>query len=103
LKSPSFWQNLMQYRCSTRSVILGEMQCDDHYYSTSHTSCLGEKDTSGEAATNHACAWRSLPPQWSDLPTCHHCFFREKIESYTFWTGLIYIHSPIRLHGVVLI
>jgi hypothetical protein len=26
------------------------------YYSTSHTSCLGEKDALGEAATNHACA-----------------------------------------------
>jgi hypothetical protein len=33
------------------------------YYSTSHTSCRGEKDAPGEAATNHACAWR--PP--------HHC------------------------------
>jgi hypothetical protein len=26
------------------------------YYSTSHTSCLGEKDALGEAAKNHACA-----------------------------------------------
>jgi hypothetical protein len=26
------------------------------YYSTSHTSCLGEKDAPGEAAKNHACA-----------------------------------------------
>jgi hypothetical protein len=30
LESPSFWQNLVQYLCSTRSVILGEMQCDEH-------------------------------------------------------------------------
>jgi hypothetical protein len=29
------------------------------YYSTSHTSCLGEKDAPGEAAKNHACARRS--------------------------------------------
>jgi hypothetical protein len=26
------------------------------YYSTSHTSCLGEKGTPGEAAKHHACA-----------------------------------------------
>jgi hypothetical protein len=26
------------------------------YYSTSHTSCLGEKAAPGEAAKNHACA-----------------------------------------------
>jgi hypothetical protein len=26
------------------------------YYGTSHTSCLGEKDAPGEAATNHACS-----------------------------------------------
>jgi hypothetical protein len=26
------------------------------YYSTSHTSCLEEKDALGEAANNHACA-----------------------------------------------
>jgi hypothetical protein len=44
-----------------------------------HTSCLGEK--------NHVCAWRSLPPLWSDLPICYHWFFREKIKSDTFWTG----------------
>jgi hypothetical protein len=30
LESPSFWQNLMQYRCSKRSVILGKMQCNEH-------------------------------------------------------------------------
>jgi hypothetical protein len=30
LESPSFWQNLMQYRCSMRSVILGEMQRNEH-------------------------------------------------------------------------
>jgi hypothetical protein len=26
------------------------------YYSTSHTSCLEQKDAPGEAAKNHACA-----------------------------------------------
>jgi hypothetical protein len=31
------------------------------YYSSSHTSCLGEKDAPGEAAINHTCAWRSPP------------------------------------------
>jgi hypothetical protein len=31
------------------------------YYSTSHTSCLGEKDAPGDAAKNHACAWRPPP------------------------------------------
>jgi hypothetical protein len=30
LESPSFWQNLMQYCCSTYPVILDEMQCDEH-------------------------------------------------------------------------
>jgi hypothetical protein len=67
------------------------VQCNatSTYYSTSLTSCLGEKGTLGEATTNHACAWRSPPPLWSDLPTCHHWFFREKIKSDTFWTGLV--------------
>jgi hypothetical protein len=60
------------------------------YYSTPHTSCLGEKDTPGEAATNHAYTWRSPQPLWSNLPTCHHWFFQEKIKSDTFWTGLVF-------------
>jgi hypothetical protein len=59
LESPSFWQNLMQYRCSTYSVIWVKCNAMSTYYSTSHTGCLGEKDAPGEAAKNHACAWRS--------------------------------------------
>jgi hypothetical protein len=50
------------------------------YYSTSHTTCLGEKDAPGEAAKNHAYTWRSPPPLWSGLPTCRQWFFREKIK-----------------------
>jgi hypothetical protein len=30
LESSIFWQYLMQYHCSTHSVILGEMQCNEH-------------------------------------------------------------------------
>jgi hypothetical protein len=48
------------------------------YYSTSHISCLGEKDAPGKAGKNHACAGRSTPPLWSYLPTFCHWFFREK-------------------------
>jgi hypothetical protein len=34
---------------------LAKCNATSTYYSTSHTSCLGEKDVPGQAAKNHAC------------------------------------------------
>jgi hypothetical protein len=88
LESPSFWQNLMH--ASHVQSYWAKCNATRMYYSTSHTSCLGEKDAPGEATSNHACTWRSPPPLWSDLPTCCHWFFWEKIKLDTFWTGFVY-------------
>jgi hypothetical protein len=81
-----WWMSWALFRIS--GSLLAKCNATSTYYSTSHTNCLGEKDAPDQGTKNHACAWRSPPPLWSDFPTCCHWFFREKIKSDTFWTGL---------------
>jgi len=67
---PSFWQNLMQYRCSSRSVIFAE----------------------NNNATRAAYTTLHLPTT-AHLP-CFISFRGKKITSDTFWTDHVQLHFP---------
>ena len=90
--SPSFWQKLMQYRCSSRSVIFAENNNATraaYTLSHSHAGCTrltlsaggGKKTTYVHEGTIHL-------PTKSHL-TCFISFRGKKIMSDTFWTGHI--------------
>ena len=91
--SPSFWQNLMQYRCPSRSVIFAENNNAMHAaYTLSHTDCArltlsagGKKSMYAHEGTLH-------------LPTTGHlpCFisFRGKKSRRILLEQAMYIKEP---------
>ena len=67
--SPSFWQNSMQYRCSSRSVIFAENNKETW---SAYTLSLTRWQHATEAVCwrekIHLCAWRSPPPPYHSTP-----------------------------------
>jgi len=71
--SPSFWQNLMQYRCSSRSVIFTENNnATCTAYTLSLTRWLHVTDAVCWREKIHLCAWRYPPPTYHSTPSVLH-------------------------------
>jgi hypothetical protein len=71
--SPSFWQNLLQYHCSCRSVILAENNNATHAaYTLSLTRWLHATEAVCWRKKIHVRAWRSLPPPYHSTPPVLH-------------------------------
>jgi hypothetical protein len=77
--SPSFWQNLMQWRCSSRSVIFAESNNAMHAaYTLSLTRWLHATDAVCWQGGGHVCVWRSPPPSYHSTPPVLHWFSQKK-------------------------
>jgi len=71
--SPSFWQNFMQYHCSSRSVIFAENNnATCTAYTLSLTCWLHVTDAVCWREKIHLCAWRYLPPPYHSTPPVLH-------------------------------
>ena len=71
--SPSFWQNFMQYRSSSRSVIFAEnsnAMCA--VYTLLLTRCLHATEALCRPEKIHVCAWGSPPPPYHSTPPMLH-------------------------------
>jgi hypothetical protein len=87
--SPSFWQNLMQYRCSSPSVIFAwNNNVTRAAYALSLTRWLHATEAVCWREKIHECAWRSPPPLHHSTRPVLHYFPRKKITSDTFWTAV---------------
>jgi len=100
--SPSLWQNLMQYRCSSHSVIFFRKECNvrciytlTYMLAARDWRCLlaGKKSTYAHEGTLH------LPSRAHHL--CFISFHRKKIMSDTFWTAHIYTWSLCYLATII--
>jgi len=71
--APSFWQNLMQCRCSSCSVIFTETNNATHAaYTLSLTRWLHATDAVCWREKNHVCAWTFPPPPYHSTPPVLH-------------------------------
>ena len=71
--SPSFWQNLMQYHCSSHSVISAENNnATCTAYALSLTRWLHVTEAVCWREKIRVCAWRSSPPPYQSTPPVLH-------------------------------
>jgi hypothetical protein len=79
---------LMQYLCSSRSIIFAENNnATRTAYTLSLTCWLHANDTVCWQEKIHVCAWRYPAPPCHSTPPMLHLFSWKKITSDTFWTA----------------